>query len=473
MRAALISTTALLHAKVDITFWINKAKANMAGKLPLSMRLTLKGQRSEVSTGIRCLPEEWSKEKKRLVSVHWDEARQAHVRLAKNTQATEELNMVLDNLEARVRLLNSEMNQQVTEGYPVTVTALRDKLMPSNKPKVEPCVLKMFEAAVLLYTNLFTRGSAQTAVNVLRRFLGPATYLPLSEFNAAWCATFAAWLTEQGSPASAKRYMAMLHAMFNRAQPDLRNPLSYKSTERKGTTVKPRYVLTHEEIQAMSVLELPKKNEAIARDIYLTQYYLHGSRVGAVLELPWSQVDWVRQRVQFRAEKGGEWHNVELRPALADILRRYYKPGAKGPIFPMLPADYATRSTAECYALRKAANTRIWNGLQVVGKLLNLPGHLHSHSARHTLATHTVRATGSFEIAQLFLGHASMAITQKYVRPLMTEELDLAANAVYGGPVVVQPSRPPVPHVPRGWGKEIPMWGEREHMSMEREVANA
>jgi integrase/recombinase XerD len=167
--------------------------------------------------------------------------------------------------------------------------------------------------------------------------------------------------------------------------------------------------------------------------VYLTQYYLLGSRIGVMLELTWQQVDWQRQRVKYKAEKNGPWQDVAINPHLAVILLRYYPgPGATGFVFPVLPADFASLDPRRRFMLRKVGNTYVWRGLQTIGELLNLPGKLHPHTARHSLATHTVEKTKDYRLAKEFLGHGSIAITERYVRPMLTSELDAGADKVYG-----------------------------------------
>ena len=477
----LLTMATITHAALDLTFWVNRAKINKAGKLPVSLRITIKGKRAEVSTGIRCLAQEWDKARRRLVSVRWDEAQQAYVPTARCTAATNALNTVLDDLEAKVRLLASDMRQQEKPGKSLTAQKLRAKLLyPNCEEEPEPCVLALLDKALLTYSNLFTRATAHTAISRLRGYLAPATTLPVSALTSARCALFRAWATEQATATSANNYANALSALFSRALPELRNPWASKASRGKAATVRPRYVLSRAELSMLESVELPTKAARVARDIYMAQYYLHGSRVGAVLQLPCEQVDWANARVRFKAEKGGEWHDVALRPQLAAILRRYYTPGATGPVFPLLPSNYANLAATKQFALRKAANTRMWNGLQVAAKLLNLPGRLHSHTARHTLATHTVLATGDFRAAQSLLGHQSLAMTEKYVRAMLPDEKDAAADAVYGSRTMAQPTTPapadilwrrPPPvtsHDAAAGGRVVPMWAEP---SSRREVA--
>lgn len=402
---------------VDLTFWINLAKANAAGKVPVSMRVTVHGGRAEISTGIRCLPEEWDKTRKRLVVPD----------TGKVPPAVRDHNKALSELEASTLLLGYEVRREAQrEGRPFTAAMVRDAVRPP-KPAPPPDALQLLRSATLTYTNLFTRETAQTALNALLRYCATPT-LPLPCLTPEWCAGFALWWEAQGGGGG---YLTTLHALFARAKTGRDNPFPVPDTRQKSKSNKPRYVLSKAELAGLAALTLPKERDAAARDIYLCQYYLHGSRVGVVLELMWEQVNWAGSRVRFKAEKGGDWHDVAIRPALAVVLQRYWRPDATGPVFPFLPADFATRAPAERHRLRKAANVRVWNGLQKAAKLLGLPGRLHSHTARHSLATHTVEATGSFRTAQGLLGHKNLAMTEKYVRSMLPTELDLAADEVY------------------------------------------
>jgi integrase/recombinase XerD len=420
----------LEHVRVDLTFWINAHKANAAGKVPISLRITVHSKRAEVSTGIRCLPEEWDKAAKRLVSVEWKEAKQQYERLRKPTTATKQLNTVLDDLEAKARLLASDLRTAAAPDKPFTAATLRAALLPEPSAPV-PCALVLLSAAAQQQVNQFTRATYVTALNALRRFQLPATTLPLPELTPALVLTFTSWLGREVSSRAGAAYLTQLRALYGHAFPKADNPFSQSPSKLPPAPNRPRYVLTKAELASLRELPLTGR-EAVSRDVYLTQYYLHGSRVGVMLELTWAQVDWQQQRVKFKAEKNGPWHDVAIRPPLAAILAIYYPgPGATGFVFPILPTDFASQEPRRRFMLRKAGNTYVWRGLQRIGELLGLPGKLHPHTARHSLATHTVEKTKDYRLAKEFLGHSSIAITEKYIRPMLTTELDAGADTVY------------------------------------------
>jgi integrase/recombinase XerD len=401
----------------DYLFWLNPAKANVAGLSPISLRLTLAGQRAEVSTKLRCLPSQWESVTHRLL----EKGKQRH-------PSAKAYNQALDLLESKVVLLRATLPAGTT------LAELREALSPTPQKPVAPappmsCVLALLEEARLKYPNHATRATATTALRKFRTFVNAPT-LPLPDLTAEYCMKFAAWVRDGKGANTA---LAMLRALFAKACPGLVNPFPSVSRKVQRTAARPRYVLTKAEIARLAGLVLaPGTRAAWARDIYLAQYYLHGSRVGVIIELTWDQVDWAGQRVSFQAEKGGVWHDVALRPQLAALLHRYYPgPGARELVFPLLPANFFAQDSGQRFRLRKAAATKVWKGLQVVGQLAGLSGQLHSHTARHSLATHTVEQTGDYRLAQRFLGHSTLQMTERYVRPMLTGELDAGADKVY------------------------------------------
>lgn len=421
----------LAHVRVDLTFWINAHKANSAGKVPVSLRITVHSKRAEISTGIRCLPAEWDKATKRLVSVEWKESKQQYERLRKPTTATQQLNTVLDDLEAKARLLASDLRTSATPEKPFTSAALRTALLPAP-PVPVLCALALLSAAAEKQTNQFTRATYVTALNALRRYRLPATTLPLPELTPAAVLDFTTWLSQGVGNRAGQVYLTQLRALYGQACPKLENPFSQAPGRLPAAPGRPRYVLTKAEIKALRELPLTGR-EAVARDVYMTQYYLLGSRIGVVLELTWAQVDLQRQRVRYKAEKNGPWQDVAIRAPLAAILSIYHPgPGSTGLVFPVLPGSYASQEPRRRFMSRKAGNTYVWRGLQRIGEMMGLPGKLHPHTARHSLATHTVEKTGSFRLAKEFLGHGSVSITERYVRPMLTTELDAGADEVYG-----------------------------------------
>jgi integrase len=400
----------------EYIFWHNPAKINKAGLCPISLRLTLGGQRAEISTKLRCTRDQWDSVTHRLYT-----GRGAH-------PSAKSFNQALDVLEGKVVLLRASLPAGTT------LAELRAALQPTPEKPAKPappapCALALLQAALLRYSNAGTRAAASGALSKLRAYAGER--LPLPELTSAYGLRLATHLrTGKG----AEWTLALLRGLYALALPDTDNPFPAGKMSRSAPPARVPYILSKEELAQMAALVLRAGSLASrARDIYLTQYYLYGSRVGVVMELTWAQVDWEAMRVTFKAEKRAVWHDVEMRPALAAILRsRWPGPEAQGLVFDALPANFFAQDGDKRHRLRKSAASKVWRGLQSVAQLLGLGGRLHSHTARHSLATHTVEATGDYRLAQRFMGHSTLQMTERYVRPMLKSQLDAGADAVYG-----------------------------------------
>ena len=52
---------------MHILFWIHKSKSNKEYKAPITMRITISGERIELKTKLYVVPEQWNKEKQRII----------------------------------------------------------------------------------------------------------------------------------------------------------------------------------------------------------------------------------------------------------------------------------------------------------------------------------------------------------------------------------------------------------------------
>lgn len=405
-------------------FWHNPAKANAAGFAPISLRLTLAGRRTEVATKVRCTAQQWDSVTHRL-----------HEKGPRKHPDAKVLNQALRSLESKVVLLRNQLPATTT------LAELRAALCPpARKPEPAaapaPCALQLLAAALSQHTNHYTLATYGAALTALKRHLagGPHEhYLPLPACTSEWATDLHQALQRTHGLGSAARHLLALQALWRRALPGTACPFAGLARAKDRKRQRPRHVLTPTERHALAALDLAD-DVAVVRDIYLAQYYLYGSRVGVVLELQWSQVDIARGRVRLRADKGGEWESLLLVEPLRQLLLRY-APAAPRPdalVFPLLPAGYHQLQPAARYRARKRGISAVWARLQVCAKLLELPGRLHSHTARHTLALDAYKASGGdLRVPQQMLRHSKLSMTEQYIQGLSTEELDTRAAAVY------------------------------------------
>ncbi|OUJ71978.1 hypothetical protein BXP70_20420 [Hymenobacter crusticola] len=402
---------------MELLFWQKKHKANAAGKAPISMRITIHGQRSEYSTKIRLLPSEWNPKAGKCRGT---------------SQASIDLNASLKSLEGRARTTLDQLLALATPDQVITAKDVRQAMMPNKPtPGVDPLVSELLSSVREQHYaagNEATYRGHGSAIAVWKRW---CTEHPvrLSQLTEAKTRSFAGWLAEHYAPTSAATWLNALRAMLNKGAPTLLpNPFNDLAPKNAADQAKSRTHLTREQLQQFRDLPLSSEKQQLARAVYLCQYHLHGCRISNVLELRWRDIDWQLGRVKFKAVKRGKYKDVALTEPLRQLLTPYLKVGSDL-VFPLLPEDYFSLDKAGRWIARRNATARVNGRLVVIARHLGLSVSLHSHTARHTLAGHAGKVNKY--TAQAMLGHRSIEQTEAYLESLSTAELDEAAAAIY------------------------------------------
>jgi integrase/recombinase XerD len=416
------------------------SRTNKRGLAPLVLRITYDGRRADYRTGIRLEPGQWNqaRQKVRGDSKEADELTQdLKAILRKARKSAKRIK------KAHRKALKSNNPKALKDCPPLSARAVADALRarhqaqlpdePTSLPQSDPDTYTLLEStrhAHYATGNEHTFHAHRAALHkwLLWRNNEP---LPVSQLSRTLVRNFAAWMAQRYAPTSISTWLNNLHALYEHALPDSANPFR-KASPRGNKQTKPRYRLTAAELQAFRALELTTPLRRLARAVYLTQYYLHGSRVGAVLLLTWEQVDLVAGRVRFKMEKRGGWKHIRLHPQLRALLEGL-GPKPSGYVFGLLPAEYASLDKADRRRRKMNAVGSLNSCLYTVGqKLLKLPGRLHTHTARHTFAAHSYAAGVPMEQIRDMLGHRDIEQTKAYIGSLNTSELDDAADTVYG-----------------------------------------
>jgi integrase/recombinase XerD len=427
--------------KVGTLLWLRKSKANKAGTAPIYLRVFVGAERIEHSCSIRVAPEQWDAPNGRILG---------------KGKLVQQQNEQLQLLKAHVPEL---VNLMKATGRKVTINSLRGELIAPTVGK-SPCFLAVCRAASALRDKL-NPAAAQRAHFALKALAdwrgadrtGEPRSLPIEGFTLKLAAEFYGWLLQvRGVKVSTANVMiGNLAGLFKYAaelgEVELSDNPFRALRKQKPAAPAPRLHLTLAQLATLRGAELPRR-EALARDIYLAQYYLHGSRVGAVLKLRWQDV--TGDAVHFQAEKGGPQKTVALSAPLAQILARY-RPATSnqvGLVFPLLGAGFFELPADAQHKARKQAGNLLNHWLKLAAARLGIVGNLHTHTARHTLAAHAAQL-GGLEVAQGMLGHSAAAMTAHYAGPLHNPALEAVERALYGGD---EPTA-----TPEG-GKALTMW---------------
>ncbi|WP_175471083.1 tyrosine-type recombinase/integrase [Hymenobacter psychrophilus] len=392
-------------------FVLRVAKVNQAGKAPVCLCISAGGKRAYCSTSIRLDPAAWDVMGERQGG---------------STDAAKLNNNTLSVIKAEAIALMQSLPAAQRTAHRVAA-ALR-----GTAPGAQVCLLKTGDATLATHfasRNVSTLQNFTRALQLLRTWHKAST-LPQEQFDEDARKRFVAWLLNHQalSPSSVRSYLSGLAALWARAglmTERGRGPFAGLKLPRHRP--EPRASLSRQQFARLATGGLPTGGQHEARNLYLACFYLHGSRIGVVLQLRWGDVR--EGRVYYRAAKGGPHKSVAVSGPLRALL------GESGPadgfVFDYLPSDFFALDKAAQHRAIKRANTKVNWHLRAACRALDLPGNIHPHTARHTMARMTVEATGDIRAAQHVLGHSTYQQTEVYVRSMLTEEVDAAAASVY------------------------------------------
>lgn len=165
-------------------------------------------------------------------------------------------------------------------------------------------------------------------------------------------------------------------------------------------------VLRIDEVERLLVAPDPRSPVGVRDRALLELLYASAARVGEVCGLDLPAVDLVQQQVRLDG-KGGAQRIVPLGRPATDALRTYL-----GVARPQL----VTQATGAAFLNRRGGRLGVRDARTAVGRAATLAGlgHVTPHTLRHTAATHLLEGGADVRQVQEFLGHRSLATTQRY-----------------------------------------------------------
>ena len=207
-----------------------------------------------------------------------------------------------------------------------------------------------------------------------------------------------AWRLKSGnSKSSANRYLALLKKMFSLAIEEgylETNPAARIKKSSEKDRLKER-VLTEEEEVRLKSASYPVLRSIISVALHT------GMRLQEILSLRWEQVDLNEMTLTVERTKSGKPRTIPLNAALQDELSRLKGQDGQSPyVFP-------NPKTGKPLTTVKTAFVATCRRVGIAG--------LRFHDLRHTFGSRLVERGVDIETVRSLLGHASIAVTQRYV----------------------------------------------------------
>ncbi|WP_276348825.1 site-specific integrase [Daejeonella sp. JGW-45] len=383
----------------NVLFYLKKRNPNQTGPLPISLRIGVNGQRTEVSTGRTWEASRWNSHAGRALGTKED---------------AKALNAFLDTLQAKL----SGCHHLLTEaGKEITADNLRD-MLTGRKRQRSKMLLDVFkehnDRIEALLGNGFepnTLKGYRTTVNHLTAFIGwkfKAEDIELYKLDHAFITDFDFYLrSECGiSGVSGAKYIKNLKKIVNSALAHgwlPKNPFAnYKSKAKAGE----RVFLTKDELERMHTKEIAIGRIAQVRDIFLFCCYT-GLAYIDIKKLKRSEIGvgvdgetWIfttRQKTDTSSR-------IPLLSQAQEILDKYKD-------HPQCDADGAL--------LPVLSNQKMNSYLKEIADTCGITKTLTFHIARHTFATTVTLSNGvPIETVSKMLGHTNLKTTQHYAKIL-------------------------------------------------------
>lgn len=387
-----------MKTKFSLLFYIRKPKNYVNGPMPIWVRITVNGKRSETPSGRECEPAQWNS---------------AAGRQKGTKEEVKSFNAYLDDLQAKVY----EAHRQLTEeDVLITAETIRNKFMGrTKKPRSLIEIFKEHNQKMeALLGKEYTKGTLcryKTSLKHTQDFLKwkyNLTDIDIKLVDHAFITEYEFYLRSERKCAnnSAVKYIKNFGKIIRICIANrwlTYNPfLNYKN---KIKTVD-RVYLTTEELEEMSVKDMATDRLTQVRDIFLFCCFTG---------LAYADVKKLRRWEIVTGVDGEKWLSINrlktdvpsripLLPTAMTLIQRY--------------ADHAQCENSG-RVLPVLSNQKMNAYLKEIADVCGIDKPITFHIARHTFATTVTLLNGvPIESVSKMLGHTNIQTTQHYAKIL-------------------------------------------------------
>jgi len=379
----------------SLLLWLNRSKADKAGEAPVYARITVNGERSEISTGQKLAPERWNAQAGRARGQR-DDAVLVNTELDKLRL---KISQIYQGLREKEAFISASQIKEIYLGGGAKSYTLLEVFQHHNQQMKAQVGTDYAEATYQRYETCY-RLTKEYIQHQYKR-----SDINLAELKHGFITGFEFYLktVRSNNHNTTIKYLRNFKKIVHLALANgwlEKNPfLAYKAKIRE---VK-REVLSRQELEQLERVVLPGARLKMVRDVFVFCCYTGLAYADVAALAPanisvgidggaWLFVD---------RKKTGVSSKVPLLPKAEAILEEYDKhPEVKeGKLLPML------------------SNQKMNSYLKDVAKVSGLSKRLTFHVARHTFATTVTLTNGvPIESVSAMLGHKNLKTTQIYAK---------------------------------------------------------
>lgn len=386
-----------------ILTWLHTSKPNSNGQYPIWIRITYKGDRAELSTG---------------VYVDKEKYKGGDTPIRGSKEEAGQNNLLIANI--RTQLLTA-YNKLIAKGEDISARKIKESYLGADK--TSHGLIDTFEYHNNRIKDLIPQGDYspetlelfQIQKDQFQEFISSHYSLKdmdISKVDFRFLNDLEYWLKQSKGNANNtvrkkfQRLNKVLKFAMNNQWID-RNPLdNHKIKEKEKEIV----FLSNDELQKIETTNLTKQSLVSTRDRFLFSCYT-GLAYKELTELTWDQVTKDingNLRLVVKRHKTHKTFNVPLLSPAIKILDKYKTN-------PVAIAD------GKCFP--KISNQQYNGQLKDLAKEAKVKKSISTHTARRTFATWGLTNGLTMETVSHVLGHASLKITQKYYAQITDEKV--------------------------------------------------
>lgn len=314
------------------------------------------------------------------------------------------------------------------------------RLKQENKPYTVDRIVELYSAYEGSYTFLLygeellvelkkigkarTADTYRNALGSFERFLNDHTDISLEELDSNLMIAYESWLRRTGiCPNTCSYYMRNLRAIYNRAVEQgfviQQNPFKHVYT---GIDKTRKRAVSLDVIRDIRDLNLTKKSQTFARDIFMFSFYTRGMSFVDMAFL--KKKDLQNGILAYRRNKTGQQLFIRWEKPMQELIDKYDTFDT-----PYLLPIIRNNGVDEWHQYQNEAH-RINRNLKQIGKQIGLGIPLTTYVARHAWASIAQSKNISLSVISEALGHDSERTTRIYLASLDTSVVDQANSLI-------------------------------------------
>lgn len=264
-----------------------------------------------------------------------------------------------------------------------------------------------------------------SALNCLQKFYKEEA-LPISTINESFAISLEKSMKNRGiSLNTSSFYMRILRAVFNRAvrqgiatdcHPFAKVYTAIAKTEKRAIDL--------DHIQKIKQLECSRKNENLARDLFLFSFYTRGM---AFVDMAFLKKQDIRNGyIYYRRHKTGQQLTVKWEPEMERISKNHPSKPDNPYLLPIINNSKSFSAERQYRYMLCMVNKELKN----IGQRIGIDGRLTMYVARHSWATIAKSLNIPIEVISEAMGHTNEKTTHIYLKSINANKIDSLNNKI-------------------------------------------